>query len=181
MVNGGNDAAEGERGLTPHSCYKLLGLAEGAAHREVQEAYRRLAFKLHPDIAGDDPTARAEFVRITQAYRTISMLDRLQTRSKRAGCCARCGTVEEVLFLGLDRRRYCPECLLESRRRLLPLPVIQTVRCVSVMALQVIGLLSAVQYLGSGRVGFAVTAIAGAAVSLILLGYFVFSADQIET
>ncbi|MCK6455730.1 MAG: J domain-containing protein [Phycisphaerae bacterium] len=161
------------------ACYEVLGLQPNATHHEVQAAYRRLAFRHHPDIAGDDPVSRAEFTRITHAYKSISKLDRLKVLFKHGGCCHRCHAIEE-LFLGMDRRYYCADCLLNARRRILPLPVVRTIRCVSVMGLQAGAAAAAAQYISTDRHGFAWLAMVAIAASVMLLGYFVFSADQIE-
>ncbi len=167
--------------LTPEVAYRILGLSPGAAHREVQLAYRRLAFRHHPDIAGDDPLARAEFSRITSAYRTVSALDRLRLHQPDgAGCCRCCGQ-PDLLYLGLDRRRYCADCLLQSRRRFLPLPSYRTVRCVGVIALQAAAAGLCVAHGVTGAPGWGLAAAATAVLSLAVLGWHVFSADVIES
>gem|GEM_PF-4926007 len=125
--------------------------------------------------------ARAEFSRITMAYRTVSALDRLRLhRPDGAGCCRCCGQ-PDLLYLGLDRRRYCADCLLQSRRRFLPLPSYRTVRCVGVIGLQVaaLGLCFAHGITGSASWGLAAAGCALA--SLAVLGWHVFSADVIES
>ncbi len=165
--------------MSARTCYDTLGLRATASHREVQEAYRRLAFRLHPDIAGDDPAARAEFTRITRAYRTIAALDRLRERTRQAGCCSRCGEAGEMLA-GLDGRPYCGNCILESRRRFLPLPLYRTVYCLSVVGLQAAALVLASRYALLGGHGFAAAALTSTVASLVALGVIVFRADRID-
>ncbi|MFO0972678.1 MAG: J domain-containing protein [Phycisphaerae bacterium] len=168
------------RAPTPEACYGILGLPHTATHREVQAAYRRLAFRHHPDIAGDDAAARSEFSRITEAYRTIATLDRLRGRVKSlVGCCCRCGRPEQ-LFRGMDHRNYCAECLLSARRRLLPAPIYTTMRCFSVIALQALSVLLMVRFAGSGHYAEGWAAAGCMVASLGVLGYFVAKADVIE-
>lgn len=45
--------------------FALLGIERGATKREIKNAYRRQARKLHPDAGGDD----AAFKRMHEAYR----------------------------------------------------------------------------------------------------------------
>ncbi|MBA3825424.1 MAG: DnaJ domain-containing protein [Ktedonobacterales bacterium] len=45
--------------------FAQLGIAQGATKREIKNAYRRQARKLHPDAGGDD----AAFKRLHEAYR----------------------------------------------------------------------------------------------------------------
>ncbi len=173
-------ARETRQILTAEAAYEVLGLRPGATHREVQATYRRLAMKHHPDIAGDDPTARVEFDRITRAYRTIATLDRLRLRYRgMAGCCQKCGAAEK-LFVGLDRQRYCATCLLASRRRFLPLPTYTVVRCVSVIGLQAVAVWCAIALGATGRFVFGIGGVAAALLSLFILGWIVLRADVIE-
>jgi len=173
-------AREPRQPLTAEAAYLILGLRPGATHREVQAKYRRLAMKHHPDIVGDDAVSRVEFDRITRAYRTIATLDRLRARQVgMAGCCQRCGTAEK-LFAGLDRRRYCARCLLESQRRFLPLPTYTVVRCISVMGLQAVAVWFTVALGTTGRFVYGICGVAAALISLFLLGWIVLRADVIE-
>ena len=47
--------------------FALLGIERGATKREIKNAYRRQARKLHPDGGGDD----AAFTRLHDAYRRL--------------------------------------------------------------------------------------------------------------
>lgn len=50
--------------------YALLGVSASADDAELRRAWRRLALQLHPDVAGDEMTAR--FQRIAEAYGVLS-------------------------------------------------------------------------------------------------------------
>lgn len=52
-------------------CYAALELRQGAGMDEVKTAFRRLAFRYHPDLNGDDD-APAMFRRINEAYVTVT-------------------------------------------------------------------------------------------------------------
>jgi DnaJ domain len=52
--------------------YKILGLTQAATPAEVKKAYRRLAFRHHPDRNPGDPQAAARFIEITEAYETLA-------------------------------------------------------------------------------------------------------------
>ena len=47
--------------------YSLLGIEPGASKRDVKNAYRRKARKLHPDAGGDE----AAFKQLYEAYRRV--------------------------------------------------------------------------------------------------------------
>ncbi len=52
--------------------YKVLAIPRNASKAEVQNAYRKMAAKCHPDLAGDDPKdkakAKAKFQTVQKAY-----------------------------------------------------------------------------------------------------------------
>ncbi len=58
---------QAEKDLYAESGCKLLGIEAGATKREVRNAYRRKARKLHPDVGGD---AEA-FKQLYAAYRAV--------------------------------------------------------------------------------------------------------------
>ena len=51
--------------------YSVLGLAHGASDEEVKKAYKRLAKKYHPDIAGNSEEAARKMQEINAAYDQI--------------------------------------------------------------------------------------------------------------
>lgn len=52
--------------------YKILGVSVTATDSEIKTAYRRLARKYHPDVAGNTPDSIQKFKEITEAYETLS-------------------------------------------------------------------------------------------------------------
>ncbi|XP_021902679.1 chaperone protein dnaJ 11, chloroplastic-like [Carica papaya] len=56
----------------PSSLYEVLGIQMGATCKEIKIAYRKLARTLHPDVAG----AASEFIRVHEAYATLSNPDK---------------------------------------------------------------------------------------------------------
>lgn len=52
--------------------FALLGLDCSAGDRQIREAYRRLAKKLHPDVNPGNPTAGEQFKEIAHAYWILS-------------------------------------------------------------------------------------------------------------
>jgi hypothetical protein len=165
------------------TCYEILGIEPGATLRQIHAAYKKLALKHHPDRAPDDPRSHRVFIRVTEAYSILKSAHRAGRSSSRAirptRSCPRCHRFAE-LFKSLDGGRYCAECLLGRRRKFLPLPIMEVIRCVGVMVLQ------------TAALGFLVTACIGgdrryfgaAAASCIaamgLMAYHVWSADVIE-
>jgi len=56
--------------------YKILGVAESAAPKEITRAYRKLARELHPDANPDDPAAEERFKDVAAAYDVVGDEDR---------------------------------------------------------------------------------------------------------
>ena len=52
--------------------YKILGVSVTATESEIKTAYRGLARKYHPDVAGNTPDAIQKFKEITEAYETLT-------------------------------------------------------------------------------------------------------------
>ncbi len=57
------------------SPFDVLGLPETATPREARRAYRRLAFRYHPDRNPGDPAAAESFLSVKEAFEQISSLD----------------------------------------------------------------------------------------------------------
>jgi curved DNA-binding protein len=51
--------------------YATLGVAKTATDKEIKQAYRKLARKLHPDVNPGDKSAEARFKEINEAYEVI--------------------------------------------------------------------------------------------------------------
>ncbi|CAI7880077.1 unnamed protein product [Closterium sp. NIES-54] len=65
------------------SPYDVLGVPRGASQKEIKSAFRRLALKYHPDV-NKAPDAQQQFVRIKQAYQTLTDPDAAANAKARA-------------------------------------------------------------------------------------------------
>jgi DnaJ-class molecular chaperone len=52
--------------------YQILGVSRNASEKEIKQAYRHLARKLHPDLNPGDKLAEARFKEINAAYEVLS-------------------------------------------------------------------------------------------------------------
>lgn len=51
---------------------RLLNLGEAATLKEIRQAYRRLAFRHHPDRGGDDPEREERMKKLNWAYKLLT-------------------------------------------------------------------------------------------------------------
>jgi molecular chaperone DnaJ len=61
---------------TQRDYYDVLGVPRGASAEEIKRAYRGLARKLHPDVAGADEETGEEFRAVNEAYEVLSDAER---------------------------------------------------------------------------------------------------------
>ena len=84
----------------PPSFYELLGVSPDCTTHEIERAYRKKAFQLHPDKVGE--TRRAEFLRISHAKYVLSD-DRLRRHYDRHGEDRMPGTPEEARWMEYEQ------------------------------------------------------------------------------
>lgn len=165
-------------------CYELLGVRPGASAEQIHRAYKRLALRYHPDRAGEGPNSLELFYRVTEAYTTLRRgLHREAAAGGRqrmpTGRCPSCGRVEE-LFKAMSGGHSCAACLLNTRRRFLPLPTMVTVRCLAVIGLQAAAVGCAVSAGVTGQWQHGAAGVAVAMAALLGLAYNFWTADIIE-
>jgi len=165
-------------------CYELLGVRPGASVEQIHRAYKRLALRYHPDRASGRPDSLEKFYRITEAYTTLRRgLHREAAAGGRrpvpVGRCPRCGRTEE-LFQALHGGESCADCLLNTRRRFLPLPSVVTIRCLAVIALQAAAVGCAVSVGLTGQWQHGAAGLVAVIAALLGLAYNFWTADIIE-
>uniref|UniRef100_T1J974 J domain-containing protein n=1 Tax=Strigamia maritima TaxID=126957 RepID=T1J974_STRMM len=55
--------------------YDILKVKRNATNKEIKDSYVKLSKELHPDKRPNDETSHAEFVKLTEAYTTLSKLE----------------------------------------------------------------------------------------------------------
>jgi molecular chaperone DnaJ len=63
----------------PSDYYEVLGVSRDASDEEIKKAFRALARKHHPDVAGHDPENEARFKEVGEAYQVLSDAERRRT------------------------------------------------------------------------------------------------------
>lgn len=58
--------------------YDILGIDSDATETEIKSAFRKLARKWHPDVAGNSPESVAKFKEINEAYEILSNAEKRQ-------------------------------------------------------------------------------------------------------
>jgi hypothetical protein len=160
-------------------CYQTLGLSEGADGKQLHRAFKRLVLKYHPDRCGDDAVSRERFCQVTEAYATLKKMLSLRDLPDNTGFCPRCERLTE-LFRGLSGGKCCADCLLNKRRKLLPMTALETIRCIGVMTLQGMALYLLVSSIASGRWQQGLAAMLCGLAGMGLLAFHLWSADVIE-
>lgn len=82
--------------------YAVLGLDAGASSADIKRAYRRLARRYHPGINPGDRAAEALFLRITEAYETLTDPARRQQYDAGGKAPASSTTTQTFEFAGFD-------------------------------------------------------------------------------
>jgi len=52
--------------------YQILGLDKDASQKQIKEAYRKLAFKYHPNRNKEHPETAEKMKRVNEAYAVLS-------------------------------------------------------------------------------------------------------------
>lgn len=65
--------------MSKRDFYEVLGVSREASQDEIKSAYRKLAFKFHPDRNQDDPDAESKFKEAAEAYEVLGNQEKRQT------------------------------------------------------------------------------------------------------
>mgnify|MGYP002623037880 CR=1 FL=1 len=173
--------SEGNRGslVSILRCYQVLGLQPGSTLRHIHGAYKKIVLQHHPDRTGSDTHSLQIFVEATEAYATLKRAYALREISKNAGLCPKCEKFAPLLR-GVDGRHYCAECLLAKRRKFLPLPTYEQVKCLGVIGLQGAAAYLIVSSITTRSLSQGVAAVGLAILGLAVLAYDFWTADVIE-
>jgi len=65
--------------MSKRDYYEVLGVSKEVSQDEIKTAYRKLAFKYHPDRNQDDPEAETKFKEAAEAYEVLGDAEKRQT------------------------------------------------------------------------------------------------------
>lgn len=65
--------------MSKRDYYDVLGLTRESSQDEIKSAYRKMAFKYHPDRNQDDPDAESRFKEAAEAYEVLGNEEKRQT------------------------------------------------------------------------------------------------------
>jgi len=157
--------------VKPSQCLKILELGKSASVDQIKQSYRRLAHQCHPDINKNNHIAQEQFIKISNAYRTLMQTTRAVQSGKKVGVCSRCRKFGEVIK-GTDGSSHCIQCALSpSGGRLLPLPVIVVAKCAGTIILIAAAVYLLVMALSTGKSSYALAAFFTGIAALAFLAY----------
>ncbi|MDX2199963.1 MAG: J domain-containing protein [Phycisphaerae bacterium] len=156
--------------------YRALGLSPDADLAQLQQAFRELVRKHHPDV---NPHIRGHdrFVEIVEAYRVLRERMEHAPDDENWGQCPKCRHYRD-LFDPLGNGRCCAECLLSApyRGRMLPGPVLKLARHLGVIGAYGAAVLFTTQFVATQTPLAAFAAIGLTLFGLGLLAYEVITA-----
>ena len=65
--------------MSKRDYYEVLGVDRESSQDEIKSAYRKMAFKYHPDRNQDDPDAESKFKEAAEAYEVLGNEEKRQT------------------------------------------------------------------------------------------------------
>ncbi len=150
-------------------CVRVLGLSRWTSGADLRAAFRRLAKEYHPDL-NHTLEGNRRFIELVHAYRVLQHELNLHPDGSELRRCPRCGRYAELLD-GLDGRAGCADCLLGRTRwmRYLPMPLMDVVRHLSVLALYVASAALALRYVETGQLEYSALSLAAAVAGLLIL------------
>ena len=76
--------------------YEVLGVSKTASADEIRKAYRKLAFKYHPDKNPGDKEAEKRFQEISNAYEVLHDAEKRKAYDQRGQAAGIVGTVQQM-------------------------------------------------------------------------------------